>query len=94
MPKVEITHPHSVTAEEAKKRIEGLNRDLGEKYGLESSWKSDTEATVKRTGASGSIKIEPTRIVVSIDLSFVLSGIKGQVETKIKSELERIFKPA
>ena len=45
-------------------------------------------------GASGSIKIEPTRIVVSIDLSFVLSGIKGQVETKIKSELERIFKPA
>jgi len=94
MPKFEVTQPHNLTAEEARKRIETLNAQLGDQYGLTSSWNSDTEATVKRTGASGLIRIEPTRVVVSLDLSWVLSAAKDKIEQKIKSELERIFTPA
>jgi putative polyhydroxyalkanoate system protein len=92
MAKVEISQNHAVTAEEARKRIESLNKELGDKYGLSSSWVSDTEARVERSGASGSIKIEPNRVNVAIDLSFMMSAFKGPIEQRIKEELERLFK--
>lgn len=92
MPKVEISHNHKVTAEEARKRIETLNKELGEKYGLTSHWHSDTEAHVERTGAKGTIKIEPTRVHLQLDLSFAMTPLKGTIEKRVKEELERLFK--
>ncbi len=91
MPKVEITHKHSVTASEAKEKLIQLSQDLSEKYGLTSKWVSDTLAKVERTGASGTITIEPNLIKVAIDLSFALTPIKGTVEEKIKKELTKLF---
>ena len=91
MPKLEISQSHKVTAEEARKRIDTLNKDLGEKYDLKSRWISDTEAKVERTGATGSIKIEPNRIQVHLDLSFAMTPLKGTIEKRIKDELTKLF---
>jgi putative polyhydroxyalkanoate system protein len=91
MPKIEITQSHKDTAADAKAKLDTLNKELSDKYGLSSKWLSDTEAKVERTGASGTIKIEPQHIRVVIDLSFVLGGIKGKVEEKIKEELRKLF---
>ena len=91
MPKLEITQSHKVTAAEAKQKLDGLSKDLSEKYGLSSKWVSDTEAKVERSGASGTIKIGASAITVFLDLSFALTPIKGTVEAKIKSELAKLF---
>jgi putative polyhydroxyalkanoate system protein len=91
MPKLEITHPHKDTAAAAKAKLDKLNQELSSKYGLTSKWVSDTEAKVERTGASGTIKIEPSLVRVALDLSFALSPIKGKVEEKIKEELAKLF---
>ncbi|HMU40590.1 MAG TPA: polyhydroxyalkanoic acid system family protein [Pseudomonadota bacterium] len=91
MPKVEISHKHAVTAAEAKQKLQQLSQDLSDKYGLTSKWTSDTEAKVERTGASGTIRIEPNLIKVVLDLSFALTPIKGTVEEKIKKELTKLF---
>ena len=91
MPKLEITHPHKDTAADAKTKLDKLSQELSSKYGLTSKWVSDTEAKVERTGASGTIKIEPTLVKVHLDLSFALSPIKGKVEEKIKEELKKLF---
>ena len=91
MPKLEITQSHKVTAAEAKQKLDGLSKDLSEKYGLSSKWVSDTEAKVERTGATGSIKIEPTQVKVNLDLSFALTPIKSTVEAKIQNELKKLF---
>lgn len=91
MPKLEITQSHKVTAAEAKTKLEGLSQELSNAYGLTSKWHSDTEANVKATGASGTIKIEPTQVSVKIELSMALFAIKGKVETKIKEELKKLF---
>jgi len=91
MPKVEISHKHAVTAAEAKQKLEQLSQDLSDKYGLTSKWTSDTEDKVERTGASGTIRIEPNLIKVVLDLSFALTPIKGTVEEKIKKELTKLF---
>ena len=91
MPKLEITQSHNVTADEAKKRIDELNSKLGSEYGLTSKWHSPTEAKVERTGATGNIKIEASRVVVNLDLSFALTPVKGKIENKIKDELKKLF---
>ena len=91
MPKIVITQSHKDTAADAKAKLDTLNKELSDKYGLSSKWLSDTEAKVERTGATGTIKIEPTHVKVSLDLAFVLSGIKGKVEEKIKDELKKLF---
>ena len=55
MPKLEITQSRKVTAAEAKQKLDGLSKELSEKYGLSSKWVSDTEAKVERTGATLSL---------------------------------------
>lgn len=91
MPKLEINQKHSVTAAEAKAKLSALSQELSEKYGLASKWHSDTEAKVERTGATGTIKIEPANINVKLDLALMLSPIKGKVEEKIREELKKLF---
>ena len=91
MPKIEIKQSHKVTAAEAKTKLDALNKDLADKYGLTSKWQSETVATVERTGASGTIKIAPSEVVINLDLSFALTPIKGKVEEKIKEELRKLF---
>ena len=91
MPKLEITQSHKLSAAEAKTKLESLCKRLSDKYGLTSKWHSDTEAKVERTGASGTIKIEPAQVKVNLDLSFALTPIKGKVEEKIKDELKKLF---
>ena len=92
MAKLQISQSHNCSAEEARQRIDRLNKELGEKYGLNSSWTSDTEAKVERTGAKGAIKVEPNRVLIDLDLSFAMSPLKGTIEKRIKEELERLFK--
>ena len=91
MPKIEIKHPHKDTASDAKAKLDTLSKQLSEKYGLTSKWISDTEAKVERTGANGTIKIEPNQVRVNLDLSFALTPIKGKVEEKIQEELKKLF---
>lgn len=92
MAKLQISQSHNVTVAEAHQRIDALNKDLGEKYGLTSRWVNETEATVERTGAKGTIKILANLITIELDLSFAMSPLKGTIEKRIKEVLESKFK--
>jgi putative polyhydroxyalkanoate system protein len=91
MPKLAISQPHRVGAEEARRRIDGLARELGDKYGLTSRWTSDTVAEVTGSGATGQITVEPEQVDVTLDLPFVLSPMKGRIESRIRDELQKLF---
>jgi putative polyhydroxyalkanoate system protein len=88
MPKFTVERSHTLSAEDAKARLQSLSDKLSEKYGLRSEWKSSTLAEVKGTGASGTITCEPGKVSVMIDLSFALTPLKGKIEDKVKRELE------
>jgi putative polyhydroxyalkanoate system protein len=89
MPKLTIEQTHSLAADEVRRRLDTLSERLSQKYGIDARWTSDTEASVKGSGASGTIQMQPGKVVVSVDLSFVLSPVKGKVETRIRDELLR-----
>ena len=88
MPKLNIEQAHSLPLDEVKKRLESLADRLAEKYGIQASWVSPTEAQVKRTGVTGKITCTNDRVAVFLDLSFVLSPLKDKVENRVRTELK------
>ncbi|MSP59270.1 MAG: hypothetical protein EXR72_02830 [Myxococcales bacterium] len=88
MPKLTIEKKHALPADVVRQRLDALNARLAEKYGIAAVWKSSTEATFKRTGASGTISCRDDRVVIHLDLSFVLSGLRERIENRIRRELE------
>jgi putative polyhydroxyalkanoate system protein len=91
MPSLDITQPHTVTAEEARRRLEQFNQELQERYGLVPTWTSATQAKIERAGARGTLTIEPAQIRVHIDLPLTFSPLKGKVEARIRRELVQLF---
>lgn len=93
---IEIIQEHSVCLETAKALVMELIRDLGDKYGLQSAWKSDAEATVTRSGLRGNVAIGTDRVCISIELTHALHALKGAIEREVRRRLVRLFetKPA
>lgn len=89
MPKLTIEQRHQLEPAIVRERLDGLRTRLADKYGLTATWTSDKECKIQRTGASGTLRCEPERVVVQLDLSFALSPLKGRVEEGIRRELER-----
>ena len=87
MPKMTIEQAHVLEPSIVRKNLEGLQVRLAEKYGLTVSWTSNTEATIKRSGVSGTIRCEPQKVLINLDLSFALTPLKGTIEQRIRQEL-------
>ena len=88
MPKVTIEQRHQLEAKDVRERLDALNVRLAEKYGIEATWRSDTEATVKRSpGATGSIRCAPDCVTIQLELSFLLGPMKERIESRIRREL-------
>ena len=87
MPKFTIEHSHALGPSEVRQRLDGLCARLAEKYGLEAKWKSDHEAVIKGTGASGNIVCRAGAVALTVDLSFVLTPMRERIESRIRREL-------
>ena len=92
MPKLTVEHSHTLAAAEVRTRLDALTAQLADKYEIEAKWSSDTHATFRRAGATGSITCDAGRIVVVVDLAFVLWPLKGTVESRIREELATVAK--
>ena len=88
MPRIVIEEAHALRTEAARERAEALGALLARRAGLSLTWRSDTEAQLERTGARGTLRIEPARFLFTLDLSFALSVMKGQIEGWIREGLQ------
>ena len=91
MPSIDITQRIHVPPEEARRRLDRFQAELEERFGLVPAWTSPTEARVRRPGASGWLKIEPSQVGVHIDLSFALTPLRGRIESEIRRRLAELF---
>lgn len=90
MPKIAMQKQHSLTTDQAREKVDRLATSLKDKYGLTGSW-SGNRYQFKRTGVSGCVSLEDKRVSVEVDLSFLLSPLKGQVEEAMKKKLDEEF---
>jgi putative polyhydroxyalkanoate system protein len=88
MAKLTIEQPHALPIDEVKRRLQELADRLSAKYGIDAKWTSDREASLKRTGVSGTIKVADDKVAVLLDLSFALLPMKGKIQERIARELK------
>ena len=88
MAKLNIEQAHALPIDEVKKRLQALADRLSAKYGIDAKWTSDREASLKRTGVSGTIHLAEDKVAVLLDLSFALLPLKGKILERIERELK------
>lgn len=84
--RIDIRHPHSLPAEQARTAIEDVARKLGERFDMASRWDGEV-LHFSRSGVDGAIELLPGQVRVTAELGFLLSAMKGMVESEIQRVL-------
>lgn len=87
MSSIDIRHAHSLPADGARQAIEDVAAKLSERFGLQSNWLGDV-LNFSGSGVDGAIALLPGQVHVTAKLGFLLSAMKGMVESEIKRVLK------
>lgn len=90
MPAIDIQHPHSMPLPKARKAVEDVAKKLSERFDVEYGWDGDT-LYFSRSGVDGRIALSPRQLHVTAQLGFLLSALKGPIETEIRRVLSERF---
>ena len=93
MPNIAIKRRHSLDHKRAKAAAEKIASDLQKRFDLEYVWEGDHIA-FRRPGLSGSLHVGKTDVRLDVELSFLLTPLKGPIENAIQKELDALFKKA
>lgn len=92
MADVRVTEPHSLSAAEARSKIDGFEQMMG-KYGVKAKWKGN-HADLKGVGVSGSIDIDDreARVLVKLGMMAKAAGVDPKrLEGSIRKRLRAAF---
>jgi putative polyhydroxyalkanoate system protein len=93
---IRVEKSHQLSIEAAKKALEPFAAELESKYGLKLSW-NGARAELKGTGASGTVDVSTSKVVVSVKLGMLAkaAGIKAEkVQSSIDKRLSAALEPA
>lgn len=86
MARIEIQQPHNRDAGEARAIVDGIAAQLHERYGVSGTWQGDV-VHLAGPGLQGLVELLPGQVRVTADLGFLLSVLRGQVESEIRRVL-------
>jgi putative polyhydroxyalkanoate system protein len=95
MATIDITRPHSLTRDDARRKAEELARGMEEKFSIVWRWEGDTirfdapKGVAK--GTRGEVAVSDKEVRVQIDLPFMLKVMKGTIESKVNEKLNQIL---
>lgn len=90
MPSIDIQHTHTKSPAQARKALESVARKLAERFDMQFGWDGDT-LNFMRSGVDGKINMSPNQLHVTAQLGFLLSALKGPIESEIKRVLSEKF---
>ncbi len=91
MPKYQLDIPHTLSPDEAKKRISEATGKLSSDYGASCTWKSDNELAVSRKGLDARVTLEPARVRIDLNLGFLMTPFADVIKTGITKKLSAIL---
>jgi putative polyhydroxyalkanoate system protein len=95
MSTIDITRPHTLPKDEAKKRAEELAKSLESKFNLAWRWEGDAIHFDAPGGAArgtkGEVAVTDKEVRVRIDLPFLLRVMKGTIEGKVHEKLAQLL---
>lgn len=90
MSSIDIRHPHTKTPAQARKAVEDVAKKLAERFDMAYEWEGDT-LNFNRSGVDGHITVLPKQLHVTAHLGFLLSAMKGPIESEIRRVLGEKF---
>jgi putative polyhydroxyalkanoate system protein len=94
VPKYQLDIPHTLTADEAKKRINDATGKLSSEYGATCTWKSDNELAVSRKGLDARVVLEASRVRIDLNLGFLMTPFADLIKNGITKKLAGILTSA
>jgi len=90
MSRIEIQHPHSKSPEQTRAALEDVAEKLSSRFGVSHHWDGDTLA-FNGSGVDGRIAMQPGALQVTAELGFLMSAMKGPIESEIRRVLSERF---
>lgn len=99
MPKIDMSVPHSLTQEEAKKRISHLIEDsktrfAGKVNNVSESWSGYVDSfSFEAMGfsVSGKLDVQPAQVRILIELPWAAAMLKGRIESEIRNQAQQLL---
>ncbi len=91
MARIDILHPHSQPAGQARQALDEIAEKLTERFGVRCEWAAEDTLCFKGSGVDGRIALAPEQVRVTADLGFLLSAMKGPIEAEIRRVLQERF---
>jgi putative polyhydroxyalkanoate system protein len=90
MPAIDIKRSHSLSAAEARKKVQRVADHIATKFDVACAWDGDV-LKFKRSGVDGQIRVSPKQVHVVAELGFLLSAMRGTVEREVNRYLDEEF---
>jgi len=87
MSNIDIRHAHALPDDQARLAMQEVAGKLADRFGLQSQWRGDV-LDFNGSGVEGAIELQQGAVRVTAKLGFLLSAMKGMVE----SEIQRVLK--
>ena len=99
MPKIKLSVPHKLGAEEAKQRIIHLIGETKTKFGgtvsdVQESWTGNVgkfRFTAMGFPIAGTMEVQPATVDLEIDLPFAALPFKGRVESELTTRAKELL---
>ncbi len=99
MPKIDLSVPHQLEQEEAKRRIAGLiaesrSRFGGEVSNMDESWNGFAHAfsfKAKGFSVSGKLDVQPAQVLIELQLPWAAYPLKGRIENEILTRARELL---
>jgi len=100
MPKINLTVPHTLGQEEAKRRVASLMADSRTRFADKisnavESWNGNIESfSFKAMGfsVSGTLEVQPAQILIEMSLPLAAYPLKGRIENEILTHARELLR--
>lgn len=90
MPTIKIQRKHDKPIKEAKAAVERVAQHIAERFTVDYAWEGNT-LHFERSGVDGHIELSRGQVLVTANLSFFLSMLRGPIEEAIHEHIDREF---
>ena len=90
MPTISIQRRHKLEHKKAKAAAQKIAKDLHQRFDLQCAWDGDN-VSFQRPGVSGQMRLGKNDVELKVQLSFLLTPLKGPIEHAIRDELDTLF---
>lgn len=90
MATISIKRRHKLDHTKARAAAQKIAKDLNKRFDLVCHWDGN-DVAFERPGVSGTMRVGKNDVELDVQLSFLMTPLKGPIERAIREELDRLF---